>query len=194
MTVTIAGVVRGTYVLAPNESARVNYAGLNSGPVVVKSSGGVPIIAAIRDAWWDGATWSDFNQLMGLPAGQVSDTYLFPAYNNVSLDEQLRFGNVGVASTTVTVTIAGVVRGTYVLAPNESARVNYAGLNSGPVVVKSSGGVPIIAAIRDSWWDGATWSSFAQTMGLPAGQVSDTYLFPAYNNVSLDEQLRFGVP
>jgi hypothetical protein len=35
-------------------------------------------------------------------------------------------------------------------------------------------------------------------MGLPAGlpvsQVSDTYLFPAYNNVTLNEQLRFGVP
>jgi subtilisin-like proprotein convertase family protein len=196
VTVTIAGVVRGTYDLAPNESWRVNYPGLNSGPVVVKSSGGVPIIAAIRDSWWDGTRWSDYSQLMGLPvlSGQVLDTYLFPAYNNVSLDEQLRFGNIGVASTTVTVTIAGVVRGMYDLAPNESWRVNYAGLNSGPVVVKSSGGVPIIAAIRDSWWDGTVWSSFVQTMGLPASQVSNTYLFPAYNNVTLDEQLRFGVP
>jgi hypothetical protein len=31
-------------------------------------------------------------------------------------------------------------------------------------------------------------------MGLPSSLLSDTYVFPAYNNVSLDEQLRFGVP
>ena len=81
----------------------------------------------------------------------LSDTYYFPAYNNVNLDEQLRFGNVGGADTTVTVTIGGVVRGTYFLHPNEQKRVNYPGLDSGPVVVSSSGGVKIIAAIRDAW-------------------------------------------
>jgi hypothetical protein len=54
--------------------------------------------------------------------------------------------------------------------------------------------VDIIAAIRDSWWDGKTWSSYSQLMGLPASQVSDNYVFPAYNNVTLDDQLRFGVP
>jgi uncharacterized protein YceK len=162
--------------------------------VVVKSSAAVPIIAAERDSWWDGKAWSSYFQLMGLPASQVPDTYIFPAYNNVTLDEQLRFGNVGTSDTVVTVTIGGVVRGTYPLHPNEQTRVNYAGLDSGTVVVRSSGGVPIITAERDSWWDGKTWSSYSQFMGLPASQVSDTYMFPAYNNVTLDEQLRLGVP
>ena len=111
------------------------------------------------------------------------------------------------AETDVTVTIGGVAYGPYHLWPPgtpdpithpSALRFNYAGVNTGPVVVHSSGGVKIISALRDSWWDGTTWSSFVQTMGLPAGlpvnQLSDTYLFPAYNNVSLDEQLRFAVP
>ncbi len=152
------------------------------------------IVAAIRDSWWDGTTWSDYAQLMGLPASQISDTYVFPAYNNVTLDEQLRFGNVDTVDTTVMVTIGGVSRGSYLLHPSEAIRLNYAGLDSGPVVVQGTLGVDIIAAIRDSWWDGRTWSSYSQLMGLPASQASDNYVFPAYNNMTLDEQLRFGVP
>ena len=192
VTVTIGGVVRGTYPLNPSESRRVSYS-LDSGPVKVQSSGGVKIIASLRDSWWDGSKWSSYFQLMGLPGGQLSDTYLFPAYDNISLDGQLRFGNVGNAPTTVTVTIGGVVRGSYPLAPNQSQRVSYS-LDSGPVKVQSSGGVPIIVSLRDSWWDGSRWSSYAQLMGLPGGQLSSTYLFPAYNNLSLDDQLRFGLP
>ena len=197
VTVTIGGVVRGTYLLHPSEQKRVNYAGLDSGPVIVSSSGGVKIIAAIRDAWAPPSrSITSFSQLMGLPASALSTKYYFPAYNNLTLNEQLRFGNVGLADTTVTVTIGGVVRGTYLLHPNQQARVNYTGLDSGPLVVSSSGGVPIIAALRDAWVpQGQTGiTSFIQMMGLPSGLLSDTYYFPSYNNVTLNEQLRFGVP
>ncbi len=190
--VTIAGNLMGTYTLRPSEAQRHSYAGVDSGPVVVASTNGMHIIAAERDSWWDGTTWSDYAQLMGLPASQVSDTYVFPAYNNVTLDEQLRFGNVDTVDTTVTVTIGGVFKGSYLLHPSQAVRANYAGLDSGPVVVQGSPGVKIIAAERDSWWDGTTWSSYAQLMGLPASLLSDSYVFPAYNNVTLDEQLRFG--
>jgi hypothetical protein len=192
VTVTIGGVVRGSYSLAPSQSVRVNYPSLDSGPVIVQSSGNVPIIASIRDSWNDGSAWSSYSQLMGLPAGLLSTKYVFPAYNNVSLDDQLRFGNVGNAATNVTVTIGGVVRGTYHLNPSESKRVSYPGLDSGPVVVQSSGNVPIIASIRDSWWDGSKWSSYSQLMGLPGSLISSTYVFPLYDNVNVDGQLRFG--
>ena len=36
--------------------------------------------------------------------------------------------------------------------------------------------------------------SFAQLMGLPDTALSPTYYFPAYNNVTLNGQLRFGIP
>jgi hypothetical protein len=131
---------------------------------------------------------------MGLPASQLSDTYHFPAYENVNLDGQLRFGNVGTTPTTVTVTIGGVVKGTYYLLPSQSQRVAYVGLDSGPVKIQSSGGVKLIASLRDSWYDGSEWTSYAQLMGLPASQLSSTYVFPAYNNVSLGDEIRIGVP
>jgi hypothetical protein len=198
--VTIGGVLKGSYLLHANESVRINYAGLDSGPVIVQGTAGVHIIAAERDAWSGvptGGPTTSYAQLMGLPSGQLSDTYEFPAYNNVSLNEQLRIGNVDTVDSTVTVTIGGVLRGTYLLHANESVRVNYAGLDSGPVLVQGTAGVHIIAAERDAWSGaptGGPTTSFIQLMGLPAGALSDTYLFPAYNNVSLNEQLRFGVP
>ena len=190
--VTIGGVLRGTYTLAANKAVRVNYAGLDSGPVVVQGTSGVHIIAAVRDAWKVNGSGFSSAQLMGLPAGQLSDTYVFPAYNNVTLNEQLRIGNVDSVPSTVMVTIGGVVRGTYTLAANGAVRVNYAGLDSGPVIVQGTSGVHIIAAMRDAWSANGVTTSFSQLMGLPAGQLSDTYELPAYNNVTLNEQLRIG--
>jgi hypothetical protein len=193
VTVTIGGVDRGTYPLQPNQSHRVSYP-LDTGPVVLQSSNGAKIIAALRDAYLVQGKVESFAQLMGLPLQALSDTYVFPAYNNLTLDGQLRFGNVDSTTTDVTVTIGGVDRGTYTLQPNQSHRVNYP-LDSGPVVITSSNGAKIIAALRDAYLaGGGQVVSFVQLMGLPQAALSDTYYFPAYNNITLSGQLRFGVP
>ena len=194
VTVTIAGVPRGTYTVAPNASTRISYAGLDAGPVRVTSSGNVPIIASMRVAYNDGSAWTDFSEMMGLPLSSLGSHYSFPIYNNVDFNSQMRFGNVGTVNTTVTVTINGVLKGTYNLAPNQSHRVSYNGMNSGPVVVQSSGGVPIVASERVAYFDGSAWTSFSEMMGLPQAQLAFTFLFPWYNNVDLSTQMRFGVP
>ena len=194
VTVTIGGIVRGSYNLAPNTGQRISYAGLDKGPVKITSSGNVPIIASMRVAYNDGSDWTDFSEMMGMPIGSLSTRYSFPVYNNVNLNTQLRFANVGNATTTVTVTIGGVLKGSYILAASESKRISYAGVNSGPVVIQSSGNVPIIASERVAYFDGSDWTSFAEMMGLPQAQLTTTYLFPWYNNVDLNTQLRFGVP
>gem|GEM_PF-1579964 len=196
VTVRVGNQVKGNYTLLPNESQRVSYSGLDGGPVRVTSSNGVKIIASLRVAYTPngGATWTNFSELMGLPVASLSSRYSFPIYNNVNFDTQLRFGNVGTAPTTVTVLINGVVKGTYTLSPNQSQRVSYSGLDSGPVVISSSGGVPIIASERVAYFNGSRWTSFSEMMGLPQSQLTTTYIFPWYNNVDLDTQLRFGVP
>jgi hypothetical protein len=207
VTVTIGGVEVGSYLLGPDEDKRVYY-NKDDGPVVVSSSG-EPIIAAILDAWQvDGVTTS-YSQLMGLPAEQLSDTYYFPAYNNKTLIAQLRIGNVGVNPTAVIVNIGGTDVDSFILAPDEQKRVYY-NLDDGPVIVSSSG-EPIIAAILDAWKvreflrlkkpgggllriTKGTTTSYVQLMGLPATSLSDTYYFPAYNNITLIGQVRIGAP
>ena len=192
--VTMGGVFQGSYQLDPNESKRISYPGLDMGPVKVTSSGNVPIIASMRVAHNDGSAWTDFTEIMGLPSPSLSTHYSFPVYNNADLNTQLRFGNVGTATTTVSVKINGLLKGRYTLAPNASQRVSYAGLNAGPVVIQSSGNVPIIASERVAYFDGNAWTSFAEMMGLPQSQLSTTFVFPWYNNVNLNTQLRFGIP
>jgi hypothetical protein len=132
---------------------------------------------------------------MGLPTNALSTRYSFPAYDNVHHNSQLRFGNVGTVGTNVTVIINGVSYGPYAVAPNASRRISYPGLDSGPVVIQSSG-QPIIASLRVAYTPdgGVTWTSFAEMMGLPQSQLTTSYYFPWYNNVDLNTQLRFGVP
>src|SRR5689334_7237400 len=135
---------------------------------------------------------TSFSEMMSLPTGQLTTTYLFPWYNNVDINTELKIGNVGTSSTTVTVTIAGTVRGSYDLSPNATTQVGYSGLNNGPVKVESSGGVPSLAAELVTYAPHGEPSSFSEMMGLPNGQLDTTYWLPWYNNVDLDTQLRFG--
>lgn len=172
----------------PDNSAVAVPFSKDDGPVIVKSTNNTPIVVGIRERWnLNGVAKSTF-QMLALPSSQVSTRYYFPAYNNVTLSEQLRIGNVDTVPTTVTVKIAGVIRGTYNLNANESTRQTYA-LDSGPVEVYSSG-AKIIAAIRDAWLVNGQVTSFTELMGLPQSLLSDTYYFPAYNNVTLSGQLR----
>ena len=196
INVSIGGNLQGTYSLPEGSSLRESYAGVNNGPVQIVSTNNAPIIASERVAYTPdgGTTWTSFAELMGLPQSQLTNTYVMPWYNNVDLNSQLRFGNVGSSSTTIKVYVAGVVQGSYTLAPSQSTQISYTGLNNGPVVVQSSGGVPIIASERVAYSpDGGTiWTSFSELMGLPSNQLTTTYVMPWYNNVDLNSQLRFG--
>jgi hypothetical protein len=191
VTVIIGGQFKGNFTLLPNASRRVSYAGLNAGPVVV-SSNGQPIIASLRVAYNDGTAWTSFSEMMGLPSNKLTHSYVFPWYNNLTLNSQLRFGNVGTVPTDVTVTIAGQVYGPYNILPNGSYRISYPGLDKGPVKVTSSGNVPIIASMRVAYHDGTAWTDFSEMMGLPTSALSTHYSFPVYDNVTYNSQLRFG--
>jgi len=135
-----------------------------------------------------------FTETKGLTQEELTDTYVFPYYNNTEMNTQLRFGNVGNTTTNITVTINGVVQGTYSVAPSATKRVFY-NLNSGPVKVQSSGGVPIIASMRFAnitSTDPLVVSYFSETIGLPIGDLTTHYWFPVYDNLTHNMQVRFG--
>jgi hypothetical protein len=198
VTVTIGGVVQGVYTVTPSQSVRLAYP-LNSGPVKVQSSNGVPIITSMRFVnlqSLDPLVVTYFSEMMGLPIESLSSDYWFPAYDNLTHNMQLRVGNLGTTSTDVTVTIAGGGQGIYTVAPSQSLRLAYP-LNSGPLEVRSTNDVPIIASIRFVYLESVSplvVGAFSEMMGLPAEQLSSTYLFPWYNNTELNTQLRLAVP
>ncbi len=183
---------------------RKSYA-VDNGPIKIRSTDGRKIIAAMRVIWQEPGYRSSYSELMGLPKEQLSSEYWFPWYNNATaggIQSQLRFGNVGNAETDVTVKINGVTYGPYHLGLNGSQRITLDNVDAGPVEVKSSGGVPIIASMRVNLKTNPTYSSYSEFMGMsvgsplgmPGNELSTTYWFPWYNNIGLDTQLRFGMP
>jgi hypothetical protein len=179
--VYIGGALQGNYYLAPATSTRENYAGINNGPSQVVSLV-TPFIDSMR-VLYGGVSYSE---LMGFPASQLTNDYWFPYYNNVAMNSQLRVGNVGGASTTITVTYGnGTPLDSYILAPGAATRKNYAGINNGPLHVTSSAS-NILTTIRVLYAD----KSYSELTGFPNNQLVKDYWYPYYNNVAMNSQLR----
>ena len=191
---------QGKYSLGSGKSLRESYSGVNNGPVKMASTNAVPFIGAERVIYNVNGLPTSFTEMMALPNGQLDSIYWLPWYNNVDLDTQLRFGNVGSSQATVHVWIGGEEKTSgclpsnipypYVLAAGESLRVSCPGLNSGPVQIISN--VNIVAAERVIYNVNGMPTSFTEMMALPNGQLDSTYWMPWYNNVDLDTQLRIG--
>jgi hypothetical protein len=164
---------------------QVVYPGLNAGPVRVISNTGASIISSQRVSWGAG-----FDELMGYPANQLTDEYVFPWYNNKAMSSQLRIGNTGTVAADVDVYIGGTKINTtpYTIAVGGSQRVEYAEVNAGPVrIVTTTSGASILASMRVLWGAG-----YDELMGYPADQLTNEYVFPFYNNKAMSSQLRIG--
>jgi probable HAF family extracellular repeat protein len=170
-----------SYWLEPSESMRRSYASVNNGPVTIEGLTGELLVASQRVIY--GGT--SYSEMMGLPAEQLTKEYLFPYYNNVAMDSQLRVSNMGGADTTITVYLAGEQIDQYALAAGGATRKNYTGKNSGPLRVTSSAS-NILATTRVLYGG----SSYSELMGLPVEQLAKEYMFPYYNNVAMNSQLR----
>ncbi len=180
------------FTLAPGASIRKSFPGVDGGPVEIRSTQN--IVAAERVIYKVGGVNTSFTELMSLPDSQLDTTYWLPWYNNIGLNSQLRFANVSSSTATVHVYIQGVemIGSPFTLAPGESIRQSFAGIDDGPVQVVSN--VPIVAAERVIYRVSGMNTSFSEIMGLPESQLDSTYWLPWYNNIGLDSQLRFGVP
>jgi hypothetical protein len=175
------------FTLAPGESTRKSFAGINNGPVEIQSNQN--IVAAERLIYKVNNVATSFTETMAIPESQLDNTYWLPWYNNVDLDTQLRIANVSGSPATVTVTIGGVAMPSFNLAAGESARKSYAGVNNGPVQIVSTQN--IVAAERLIYKVNGVNTSFSEMMALPENQLNTTFWLPWYNNVDLDTQLRF---
>jgi Rieske Fe-S protein len=188
ITVTIGGMVMGTYTISPSQSEYKTYSGVAGGPVVVSSDSGAKIIASIyelrRDPNFTG--WNGQSEMMGLPWEGLSDSYVIPIYfgapTNQNLDARLFIANADTVARDVTVKIGGVVMGTHTLQPSSSKVVKYA-VDGGPVEISAQPGAKIIASLNQ--WrkrpGTSQWTGVSQSLVLPVDQVSNIYVMPRYD-------------
>jgi hypothetical protein len=171
---------------------------VNSGPVEIR--GTQNIVASARSIYSVNGAPTSYSEIMAMPAGLLNTSYWFPVYNNVDLDSQLRFANVSTSTATVRIFIGGVEKTTgctpssspFNLAAGASLRVSCAGVNGGPVEIRSTQN--IVASVRVVYKANNIPTSFSELMGLPNSILDTIYWFPWYNNLDLDTQLRFGRP
>jgi hypothetical protein len=168
------------YNLPAGGATRKRYANKNNGPLRVTSSAS-NILATVRVLY----NVNSSSEMMGLPVEQLAKEYLFPYYNNVAMNSQLRVSNVGGADTTITVYLGTTQIDSYALAAGGATRKNYTGKNSGPLRVSSSAS-NILATVRVLYGT----NSYSELMGFPTGQLGQEYWYPVYDNVAVDSQLR----
>jgi hypothetical protein len=183
--VFIGGSLQGSYGIPTGESHRLSY-DLNNGPLRVKSTDSTNIISSERVVWLDG-----YDELMGYPVDQLTTEYLFPWYNNVAMNSQLRVGNTGSVAADVEIYIGNehiTAAKPYTIPVGGSVRLAYLGMNNGPVrIVTTTPGASILASERVIWLNG-----YDELMGYPVDQLTTEYLFPWYNDYAMNSQLRVG--
>ncbi len=190
--VYIAGVrmAGSPFSLGGLATRKLSFTGSNNGPVKIVATQN--IVTTERVIYKVGGVDTSFSELMGLPDTQVDSKYYFAHYNNVDLDTQLRFANIGAATASVDVYIGGVKRNTSVitLAPNASTRVSFAGVNTGPVLITSN--QPLVVAERIIYKIDGINTSFSEMMAVPQRQLTAEYWLPWYQNSgNVDSQIRF---
>src|SRR5258706_3575340 len=100
------------------------------------------MVVAERLIYKVGGVDTSFTEMMALPNNRVDQIYWFPYYNNTGLDTQLRIGNVSGVAASVHVYIGGVEMpgSPFALSASgagQSTRLNFAGVNNGPVKIVS---------------------------------------------------------
>jgi peptide/nickel transport system substrate-binding protein len=179
--ILIGGSVMNSYYLSSHAGLRKNYPASNSGPVIAETLNASSLVASQR-VIYGGRSYSE---MMGLPKEQLSKEYWFPYYNNVAMDSQLRVSNLGGSATTIKVYLGTQQIDSYTLGAGGATRKGYSNRNGGPLKVTSSS-TNILATVRVLYGG----KSYSEIMGLPKEQLAMEYLFPYYNNVAMDSQLR----
>jgi uncharacterized protein YcfL len=180
------------FTVAKTQTKKVSFAGINKGPVQIVSD--LKIVASERVIYKVNGTPTSYSELMALPNNQLDTTYWLPWYNNVGLDTQLRFGNASNSTATVHVYIGGteMTSSPFSVAKGQSRIVSFAGVSNGLLQIVSD--VNIIASERVILKANGTPTSYSEMLALPNSQLDSINWLPWYDNVTLDTQLRLGVP
>ena len=149
------------------------YDGLAAGPVLVKSTNGVNILASEHRNYQ-----TSFSETLGYPDDQLTTAYWFTRYAyNANVKTWLLVINPSNTDADVEICIGDLTTpyDSFSLAAGATLSKYYDGLVDGPVLVKSTNGVNILASEHRNYQ-----TSFSETLGYPANQLTTEYWFTRY--------------
>jgi len=174
-----------TYDIPHGQSILPRYHTAN-GPLRVKTTNGVNIFTSERTAYL-----SSFNELLGMPANQLTTDYWFPYYDDLYMTTYLMIGNpdpTNSAHVEVYISDMTTPLATYDIPHGQSVLPRFH-TTGGPVWVKTTNGVNIFTSERTAYL-----SSFNELLGMPANQLTTDYWFPYYDDLYMTTYLMIGNP
>ncbi|RJQ42516.1 MAG: hypothetical protein C4534_09865, partial [Gaiellales bacterium] len=174
--ILVAGELKGSWAIAPEEEITPQFPETMGGPVEVVSTNNQPLMVSQRVIYKD-----SFNEIFAVPATALDSTYYFTWYD--SLRENMMRGNwilitnMGETDSLTDIYVAGEHKGRYSVAPGQQITPQFTGSIGGPVKVESVNGQPLLVSQRVIYRD-----SFNEVMGVPASRVDDTYYFTWYDS------------
>ena len=190
---TIGGILKGSINLQSGGLSSPHFAGMVDGPVRVTSTDGLPIFSSQR-----ATSGESYNEVMGVPTGQLTTDYWFPAYDHSYIpgsntNPMRMWVLIGNASTTQAATVSVTIGGTPMIGSPFSVPAGgritprWIGTKGGPVHVVSTNGVNIFTSERVFTYP---TSSFNEILGFPASQLTSEYWFPYYDSVSMTNSIQ----
>jgi hypothetical protein len=192
--VYIGGSLMDSYVVPAASTLVQTYASTVDGPVRVVVTDVSSVVAS--EAVLSGSG-NSFNEVMGYPFDQFDTEYFFPYYDHgypaVGGNPMRTWILVGNPDDTLTadveIYIAGVLQGSYSIAPGARVTPRWIGTVDGPVQVRAD--IPVFASQRVFTAPG---NVFNEMMGYPASQLTDQYWFPWYDSVNMNNEILIARP
>lgn len=172
-----------TYAIHPGGIITPQFHDLIGGPVRVVSTNGQPLIASQRVLFKE-----SFNELMGVPTGELASEYYFTWYdskrsNNMHGDWVL-VANRGASAADVDIHVGGALVGRYSAAtgnaiqPGGMVAPQFPELTNGPVRVVSTNSQPLMVSQRVLYRD-----SFEEVQGQPPAALASSQWFTWYDSM-----------
>ncbi len=174
--VYIAGVLRGSYDIGPEQRETPMYAGLSNGPVKVVSTTGGELLVSER-VTYNGT----FSELPAVKQSELSGEQYLSWYDEQSpgMKHWVMIGNEGSQTAEVDVYIAGTLMGHYAINAGAVAAPEFPGTMNGPVRVVATNGQPLNVSGR------VIYSGTFNEVGAKASlQLTSEYHFTWYDEQS----------
>lgn len=156
------------------------------GPVRIVSLDGQPLVASQRVLFKD-----SFNEFAGIPGGRLSASQEFTWYDSLPANGMagnwILIANAGSQPADVDIYLGGVLAEQYsaaggdALAPGAIVTPQFPGVMTGPVLVRSTNGQPLLASQRVLYKD-----SFNEVTGIPTADLTNEYIFSWYDSMRAD--------
>ena len=188
--IRVGGQLRSSDVVQPGRSITPTFPGMQGGPVEVQawttSSKTAPasVIASQRVLSAGGAA---FNEVLGIPAAELSDHYLWTWYDNQSPDstDWVMVNNQNASAVYYEIKVADMLKDSGVIQAGATITPTFPGLKNGPVKVQAwtdlnkQAPAKVIASQRIVWGP-----SFEETPGYRADNLKSSYIWTWYDNQS----------